>query len=659
MTDPKRVDDDPRVAALLRWREQLIDAGAVSAGVFKEAHVRLVLRSGRTEVEQIRAMLPGAVAEHAEEMARVLQDVDRDAHRAGAGSDPTLAVSVPQTGFAPYLFGPAAHEVTRVRLRSIPATDDQPTALEVSWAPFPAETASCVIYRLTSTEEHPGYSPDSATQVAVTTATTASDSRPLVGAARHLQVWVNVGASEAEALAAQPVLHAAGAVIVTPRDYQIREDSGRVIGRWTVPPGVDAVHVYRLPAESVDAPEPPFRIMADQPNLTGFVDHEAERGRRYLYRMRCEVVVDGVVRLSEAVSGAVTVSAVREPVRDLTLSMHSERDGAEFDLEWTPPRFGTVLLFRTPEPPSADAQDSELAEAVLDQVGLTRDVQLTHPVADRVDADGAHKSVMASVPWPGDWTRAYFTPVTVLDGRARLGRSTSMVRAGLIHDPALMEYCDKQVLTFDWPEGAASVLVYIAPKGHDPRDGLTGRSYGIARADYEKYGGLQFLGDLPNRGCSLHLVPVAFTGGHRVLGVPTSIEYRGLLRMWYDVQILREPTGFPLSAAVRIRAETETAGSPPFVLVNNPERLPLSIGDGAPVDMFRVDAEGKPLTGRAKEFQWADLTGSTDEVWAGDARGLQGWIRLFANVGPHRLQTLALLDPPVAALCLTPGMAPT
>src|SRR4029453_3923319 len=74
MPDPQHIDagDDPRLAALMAWRQQLIDSGGVSRNAFKEAHLRLVLRSGRTDVAQIRAMLPGSVAEHAEDMARVL-----------------------------------------------------------------------------------------------------------------------------------------------------------------------------------------------------------------------------------------------------------------------------------------------------------------------------------------------------------------------------------------------------------------------------------------------------------------------------------------------------------------------------------------------------------------------------------------------------------
>lgn len=667
MSDPRPVEKDPRLAALLAWREELIESGAVSPASFKEAHIRLVLRSGRTAVEQIRAMLPGAVAEHAEEMARVLAEAgmppDNVRHRRSAQPKAEVAVGsvedeVPQSGFAPYTFAASTHEVTPLSLRRAVDPESKRMLLEVSWPDYPTPGESAIVYRLVSSEGARAYSPDNTDLVAATSKTTAVDDRPVTGAVRFLQVWANVGASIAEALGAQPVLHAQGSVVGTLQDFEVREDSGRVIGRWVVAPGVRAVHVYRVPVEQAERDGPQYRIAAQGPNLTGFVDHDADRGRRYLYRMRCEVEVDGVVQLSGAVQAEVRVSAVRDPVTDLALMMHNERDGVEFDLEWTTPRFGQVQVFRTLDAPSADAQATDLEESVLDQVGLRSELQLTHPISERVDEAGVRKSVMARVPWPGNWSRAYFTPVTVLDGRVRLGKPVSAVRTGNITDISLAEYCNKQVLTFDWPEGAAEVQVYIAPKGHDPRRGLTGRSYEITHAEYEKYGGKQFVGELPNRGCSLHLVPVAFTGGRRVQGASASIEYGGLLRLWYDVRILRDPTGAPLSAAVRARADADATGSPPFVLVNNPERIPLSCHDGAAVDMFRVDPEGNPISGRSKEFQWSAITTTGSEVWAGDVRGMQGWIRLFANMPPERLRLLALLDPPVEALRLTPGMMP-
>ena len=85
MPDPQHIDagDDPRLAALMAWRQQLIESGAVSRNAFKEAHLRLVLRSGRTDVAQIRAMLPGSVAEHAEDMARLLAELETQSGGAG------------------------------------------------------------------------------------------------------------------------------------------------------------------------------------------------------------------------------------------------------------------------------------------------------------------------------------------------------------------------------------------------------------------------------------------------------------------------------------------------------------------------------------------------------------------------------------------------
>ena len=126
-----------------------------------------------------------------------------------------------------------------------------------------------------------------------------------------------------EALAAQPRLHAAGLVVARVRGMAVRDDSGRVIGQWTVFPGVRAVHVERVPIGEAGAGGPHFRILARDENLNGFVDSDAEGGRRYIYRARCEVVVDGVGRLSEAVEMEVAVTAVLAPVADLSLTVHT------------------------------------------------------------------------------------------------------------------------------------------------------------------------------------------------------------------------------------------------------------------------------------------------------------------------------------------------
>ncbi len=219
---------DPRLAELLAWRQRLIASGAVSPHTFKEAHVRMVLRSGRTDAEQIRMMLPDPVGEHAEEMARVLSAMAAKHGSAKTNSHRSLLTE--QHG------SPDPLALRR----------GDGGALELSW---PSHEAPYVVYRVVSGEDEPPYSPDRAHLVTATTDPSAVDRREAEGAVRHYQVWVNAGPTRTEALASQPRLHAAGLVVARVRGMAVREDSGRVIGQWTVFPGVRAVHVERVPIE--------------------------------------------------------------------------------------------------------------------------------------------------------------------------------------------------------------------------------------------------------------------------------------------------------------------------------------------------------------------------------------------------------------------------
>ena len=668
MPDSHATDGDPRLPGLLQWRQQLIASGAVSASSFKEAHVRLVLRSGRRDVEQIRAMLPGAVADHAQDMARILDELTTDpmgaapAEHSGDADDVAEHPVTPggdtawaRDAFAAYMFREQTAEPETVVLRPVPGHAPGRQAVEISWPPCrpgDADGDSVVVYRVISAERDEPYSPDRAELVGATTGTSILDSEPPASAVRRYQVWVNTGSSRAEALGAQPVLHAEGTRPSPVQNFAVGEDSGRVVGQWTVFPGSSGVHIYRIPAEDAAGNELQYRVFTGSDNLRGFVDPDAEPGGRYIYRMRCEVVVDGTVRLSEAAQAEVRVSAVLAAVNDLSL-IPQDPEGTVWDLAWTAPKAGQVLIFRTREGPSAGAETAEMPETALELAGLRADMRLTHPISDSQDPDGHRRSVIAGVPWPTGWSRAYFTPVTVLNGRARLGKTISTVRAGVITDAQLTEYCTKQVLTFAWPEGAAAVSIHLAPTGHDPRMGLSGRFFEIAFEDYHKYGGRQFINELPSGGCSLHLAPVAFSAGRRITGPITTIEYHGVLRLWYAVQIDRDRADNPLRASLTIHAESDAIGSPPFVLINNPDRIPLSINDGEAIDVARLDDHGQIAEQPAKEFYWSALRADgPSEVWAADVAGRQGWIRLFARLEAHRLRQLALLDPPVASLLL-------
>lgn len=692
MTNPNSEGgDDPRLPTLTAWRQRLIDAGLVSKTTFKEAHLRMVLRSGRTAADQIRAMLPGSASQHADELAGILADLsaggnrqDRTEpmasggqHRMGDGGegevadgDRTAMISVGLPAATGPVPGPAARPMafdvtardfaptraTAQRGREYAATVERTGGADrrISWPPLlppPGPGETVVVYRLVSADDAAPYSPDRAHLIAATGGTAAIDPQATAAAVRHYQVWANIGPDLATALATQPVLHAAAVAVSPPTEVSVGDDNGHVIGRWTVAPSVAAVFVYRIPAEDAGRDGPQYRILADSDNRNGCVDATATRGSRYTYRLRAAANVDGVTRLSDPVDIDVAVSAVLSPVTDLTASVGL--DGDSFDLAWTEPPGGHVIVFRTQNAPGDNAAHAELPEVALEQAGLGDEQRLRRPVSTTPGPNAAAaRSVMTGVSWPAEWSRAYFTPVTVLAGRALLGKTVSVVRTGVIRDVELVEYCNKKVLTFDWPDGAAMVVVHIAPKGHDPRTGLTGKSFEISLEDYEKYGGMHLTDQLPATGCSLHLSPVAFTGGRRVTGAVRSIEYNGLLRLWYAVRVVTDEVGIPSHATIAVRSEWDLPNSPAFVLIHNPSRLPLSIQDGQPIDVAPVDSSGRISDHPAKELRWSALTThGTGELWAANLRGMAGFVRLFVNSpSPARLRTIALLDPAVDTL---------
>jgi hypothetical protein len=695
MPDAQHTDDadEARMAVLMAWRQELIDSGKVSRTSLKEAHLRQVLRFGGADVEQLRAMLPGSVAEHADDLAWLLtttsdgasdpppsehgrhrvpppppepasvvgsdDDVERTSmFRPGAPPPPPIRVAetaLSATDFAEFGYGEQHGQTLTITTRPDRDPAGRPGALTLSWPPYlpgADTTEAVVLYRLVSSDDSAPYSPDRADPVAATTAATARDERPPVGAVRHYQVWVNVGADRNEALAAQPVKHAETVVVSPVQDFQLREDNGQVIGQWTVPPAVQIVYVSRVPAAERDRVGLQHRILTDRDNLTGFLDTSAARGERYRYVVRAAAPVDGVLRLSASTEADVDITAVLAPVTDLTIT--TAPDGTA-ELTWTPPPAGRVVVYRTQNGPNAGADAAELPEAALEQIGLLPAMRLTLPSATQTGADGATRTVMSAVSWPQEWSRAYLTPVTLLAGRALLGKTLSSVRTGVIRDVDLAEYCNKQVVTFDWPSGAAAVEMHVAPKGYDPRSGLTGKSKEITRENYDRYGGMQLSQrELPIAGCSLHLAPVAFSGGRRVVGAVRSVEYPGLLRVQYALQVGRDPEGWPTYAHIALRAEVDVPGSPAFVLVHNRDRIPLSANDGDAVDAAPLNADGALGDQPSKELRWSQLTThGAGEVWAANLRGRRGWIRLFVSTSsPARLRTIALLDPPVDTLYL-------
>lgn len=551
------------------------------------------------------------------------------------------------SGFVSMDFSGRGGEPVRLKASALP---DQ--TINLRWPEYEAPEGTYVIYRVVADDEFVPYSPDMSEVIAVTKQTHLVDNRPFYSAVRHYQVWVNVGRDDRDAQLNQPVLHAKAPVVAKPDDVDIREDEGRVIGQWRVFPEVTKVQIFRVPAERANsgAANPSYRILEADANLGGFVDDGAEAGRRYIYQLLVQAEVEGTPQLSLPTIVPLTTSAVLHGVPDLRCQLNDDQAHPQFDLIWSPPPAGRVLIYRTELPPVAGADAETVPEDALAQMNLRAADRLAHPIERHGQDQGAFE-MMRNVPWPRDWSRLYFTPVTLLDGKAKVGATTSQVRTGRVEDAVVVERVAQQVLTMDWPVGAANIKVYEGARGLLPEEAIPGAEpvAEISEETYRRLGGLYFPRQLDRNGCDLHLVPVSFAGGRSVEGRPTTVPYRGLLRLDYEVQVQRTPGQSVLY--VSMRADRFMNSSPPFVLVHHPTRLPLDVRDGEALPMWLNN--GQPQQPNTR-FQPQSLnTSLAAPGWITDVTNRTGWVRLFVDWLPSPDRgTVALIDPSVNQLYL-------
>lgn len=649
--------------ALQQWRQREIDAARLRPGLIKDTNLQQIIRSNRRTVEEIEAMLPRHAKALVGGIVEVLQsagenpDTDAPARTHERDSDsapsPDAEFAAPVPGaeflvdldtedFCEYLHGDSEHPIGPITVTAEPGGGHR-----LEWEPLPDKPGYIVLYRVVAGETHRAYKPEAGRLVGVSRGTLLVDAAPPAAAVRHLQVWAHLGADNRDAAQRQPVLIAETHVLSPVADFLVVEDDGAVIGQWTAWPGVSRVRVLRIPLDGRTpvTNDPRHRILADQPNLGGFVDRDAQRGHRYLYRAICEVDVDGHTRLSPAAQTEVLVSAVLEPVADLHVTTTGDSNDLHFDLGWTPPGIGTVVMYRTESAPRAGIERTLLsAGALAVSGGLPESARLVHPV--EAGHDGVHR--MTNVSWPRGWVRAYFTPVTVLDGQVQVGHTVIATRPlAALTDVRIIERCAEQVVSFPWPDGAASVSVYVSATQVPAQHAIEQRPVAeISRTQYDRDGGLHLATPLPESGCAVHVVAIAYTAGERIVGIPTTVEYSGLLRMQYKTEV-RRSAGRTL-LAVRLASQMELPSSPPFVLVHNETRLPLSARDGQPLE---VRGEGATKPG-ARSFHPRGLRREWSAPWTVDVTDKKGYVRVFAEVPPEKARTIALLDPPVEQIRL-------
>jgi len=345
------------------------------------------------------------------------------------------------------------------------------------------------------------------------------------------------------------------------------------------------------------------------------------------------------------VGQTVAVSALLSPVADLSIQAHGTAEDWLFDLNWTDPPAGRVVIYRTPTPPSAGLGDDVQEESALPGARLRVEDRLAHPT--HLDAPG--RTGMREVPSPIGWDRVYFTPVTLIEGRAMVGRSVSQVMIPVPEDLVIIERTQRQLLKFSWPGDAAAVAVGLGQLNAAAGTPQEGPGYTeISRDTYKRLGGHQFVPPLPSGGCSVHVAGMSFVDRLRVYGDPAVTQYPGLLRLSYSTEFKRSRLQRSDRVIIRLASQVQLSNCPPFVLVFNTDRLPLHHRDGV---LLPVGLTTDETSTDKPQFRPARL-GPThqDATYRANVKGLVGYLRVFPDLPPEMLSQVALLDPPVSSL---------
>jgi hypothetical protein len=671
-----------------RWREQAVNAGVPGASELKPSMLRSLVSRGLRTADDIAGGLPPSLAHLAPAIAAAMrgetggrpgrhasaEPADADAGRRPVperpGSDaaaesepdiggPTIDAQLKGLRFVAFRHHAVPRAAQRVTVEPTPTG-----GVALRWpAAAPDDRdgpPAVVIYRVVSDDHAQPMSPDEedADLIAVTCGSTATDDRPFERAVRHFAVWSHTGPTAAEAAAAQPVPHAEGWHVVPPRDVELHYDHPRVVGGWHRLDGTDMVQVVRSLRRG-GRPAPRDETWDGYEEVEdGFKDTRPVPGSDYDYWIRTGVLVDGSHQLSDPVRCRIQIPAAHEPVRDLKLDQHVDDENrpsaTAFDLSWTPPPAGLVRIYRTEQPPAGGLVGEAIAEAALPQAGL-------HPndrLGDRPGLVGG-RAVLRAVPWPERTHRAYFTPVTLLGGRARVGPTLSESRLGEIAEARIVERIREQVITFEWPPGATSVWLHRRVgkdrRERDPAERVIAQELGpadreISLDEYERLGGVRV--QLDQRGERVRLVPVLWEEGAQARqGAPLTLEYRGLVRLWYSVAMVRLDGG-RVAVSLRVFGHPEDGAPPRFALVHHRHRLPLSWRDDSDTTRLVLSDPVNPDTSWL--IQPTTLHPRSSPVWATEVPPT-GFIRLCIAEPVGELARYALHDPPVTTL--QPGLA--
>jgi len=653
--------------ALTEWRQALLDAGVPAESLPLESDLELIAGNPKAEMfgtlglvrlDAVRKFQPGilSTARTAAKAAdgATLEDPpeERPTRRSSQRSAATTVDEpVDQPPPAPDRSDAPSEDPPTVPVaftpRDVTAPPDEPlrpmkslhvdqdAGLVIRWDAAD-NGATCALYRVVTSERYVPTAPEMGDVQTVTTGTEFVDGRPITGALRHVQVWVNRGPSKTAARLAQPTLLSQAIAVVPVTNVDLREDQGWVSCAWDeVPTGIDRVEVLRVPVADTARSGylPQYLITEDDDCRTGFQDSTCEPGETYEYRIFTVAIVNGKETMT-GVNQRVTLSAALLSVDDLRADTRPAGDRIVVDLSWTAPvNAHTVEIFRTERGPEPGVEGITIPVTALGSAGLPAETRLIQPTHA---ADG--RARMTGVAWPAEWDRVYLTPVTIDHDQARVGPTHALTRAGEIHDVRLFPRVDWQLLTLSWPTGASQVQVFLTKPGALLADPPGEPAAQLARITYDKDGGLRLRGVLPEGGCDVHLVPVAFYGGQIYRGRAATVSYGGVTRIRYRLSVesgVKDRIfGGKNKRILEVHSEQLDA-LPRLVLVHNEQRLPLDVRDGTPRTFEPTSID---------KGHWstiARLQCNPDK---------SGFLRLFADVNSDEAAVFAVLDPPLSSL---------
>lgn len=510
---------------------------------------------------------------------------------------------------------------------TVRARADEIGTLEVSWV-APSSGAAVRIFRVVSLDmllAGDGLEPTNGRVRAITSGQMWVDDQPLERAVRTFHVWVNEGATEAEALRAQPKVVGVAVYVRPVDDLHVTYEDGRIYGSYAEVDGTSSVEIALL-----DQYQGLIEQFSKEKNLRGFQMDPKYTGRTYVFQVRRVVDKHTSVYSEE--------QAVEVPAELTRISPLIQREGERFAVSWTSPGAGEVRIYRSAQPVAEGAAGQLVDADNLSEYGLLPgDWYNRLAPAAKTDID---------LDWKSDAFAMYITAVNVVENQAMIGDTQSWVRCGKAENVRIAERVNEQVITFAWPDQASGVeFLHTDPESKQRLDLSSAEAIKaddsvihidrISESQYRRFGG--FRADLQRNSC-LILMPYRSHQGKTVYGEPTLVDYPGLIKLGYHIF---PSASNPQQLLISITAEEQrdtTAVS--FVLLAQEGFLPIdATRDEQRISVQRVSADGAPLEDSRKIFRTAKprtnnpATQMYDEpdlfaINMGELRG-SGYLRLF------------------------------